>query len=221
MTATGRRGRPGTGHSVRGMPIENVLPRAVAVIGLLTAATAVTVVDTTNPQWSWVEVPASNFVHGRFGWLVPLALISLAVAAAIVVALAHDRSRWALAVFSAGVFLAALVPAGEPGAWAESSMSNTIHGVAGITALSALPLAVVLLTRAWRPAGRALSISRWLVVAAFMGFAATWIDVLGGPGLSAGPYSTVVGLAERALLCAGAVWLAIALFELRGREVQG
>lgn len=202
------------------METANVLPRAVAVGSLLTAVAAVLVVDTMNPQWSWVEVPASNFVHGRFGWLVPVALIGLSVAAAVVVALSRERSRWALAVFSAGAFIAALVPAGEPGAWEQSSATDAVHGLAGITALSALPIAAVLLTRAWRPVRRALSVTRWLVVAAFLAFAATWVDVLGGPGLSAGPYPTVVGLAERALLCAGAVWLTLALFELRGREVK-
>lgn len=217
MTAAGRRARAARGNSVPAM--RTILPRAVAVTGLVTAAVAVAVVDTVNPQWSRVEVPVSNFVHGRLGLLVPAALIGLAVAAAIVVASTSGRSRWALAVFAAGALVAAVFPAGEPGAWDETTTAGTIHGVAGLTALTVLPVAVLLLTRAWRPVSRVLAVTRWLVVAGFAGFAAAWIDVLGGPQLSAGPYPTVVGPAERALLGAGALWLAVALFELRGREV--
>jgi hypothetical protein len=200
--------------------MRTVLPRAAAVTALVTAAVAVTVVDAVNPQWSWVEVPVSNFVNGRLGALIPAALIGLALAAGIVVASTRERSRWALAVFAAGALVAAVFPAGEPGDWDDTSAAGTIHSIAGLTALTVLPVAVLLLTRAWRPVSRALSAARWVVVAMFAGFAAAWIDVLGGPQLSAGPYATVVGLAERALLSAGAVWLVIALFELRGREVE-
>ena len=52
------------------------------------------------------------------------------------------------------------------------------------------------------------------------GLVVAGIDVIGGPHLSAGPYPTVVGLAERAPLAAGAVWLAIALFEVRDRTPE-
>ena len=69
------------------------------------------------------------------------------------------------------------------------------------------------------PKRRALSVTAWMIVAA----------LIGGPGLSGGPYptvaglaETVVGLAERALLTAGTVWLAIALLQppRRGRTPE-
>src|ERR671918_3074992 len=54
-----------------------------AVVALLAAPVAIAITDLNNPQWSWLEYMASHYVHGRAGWLIPLALGSVAAGSAL------------------------------------------------------------------------------------------------------------------------------------------
>jgi hypothetical protein len=96
-----------------------------------------------------------------------------------------------------------------------------VHGIAGMLAFAVLPAAAVLLTRAWRrdprwrPVARALCVAAALTVATFLALAVVLVDVLDGPSLTAGPWESLVGLAERLALWSYVAWLAIAAAGLR------
>jgi hypothetical protein len=205
---------------------------AVAVVALLTAPVAIVVADVSNPQWNWLEYMASHFVHGRAGWLIPLALVGVAAGSAVLTLLlgatGSTGSRggrvgaWLLAIWSAAVALAAVFPADPPEQWDRPpSPAGMVHGLAGMTAFLVLPLAATVLTRAWwrvpqwRPVRAALTLTATLVVVTFVLFMVTWIDVLGGPGLSVGSHPTLAGLAERLLLWTGLAWLCVTAVGLR------
>ncbi|MFC3499805.1 DUF998 domain-containing protein [Micromonospora krabiensis] len=195
---------------------------------------AVAVADGLNPQWSWLEHMASYFVHGRAGWLITVTGVSLAAASAVLIRLAVASSRggrgglWLLGVWAAGMLVAGVFPADPPGQWDRPpSTVGSIHGVGGLAAFLALPVAAVLLNRAWQrdarwlPVARALRLTTAAVVAAFVVFVVTWIDVMVGPTLSVGSTPTVVGLTERVMLWADVGWLAVAAMGLRRMARDG
>ncbi|GIJ78668.1 Protein of unknown function [Micromonospora phaseoli] len=202
-----------------------------ALAGLVLALAAIAVADAVNPQWSWVEHMASHFVHGRAGWLITVAGVTIAGASAMLIKLSAEFNRtsragrigrWMLGVWALGMLVAGVFPADPPGQWDRPpSTAGLVHGVGGLAAFLALPVAAVLLTRAWRQqprwqaAGPALRVARALVLAAFAVFMVTWVDVMVGPNLSIGSQHTVVGLTERVMLWADVGWLAVAATGLR------
>jgi len=190
--------------------------------GLFAAPAAVAALDLANPQWSWIELPASTFVDGRSGWLLSLAAISagLATAAMIRPMAANTRGSRAgvglLGVWATGMVIGGLVPADPPGRWDDQTTANTVHGVAALTAFLALPIAAVLLTGAWwrdprrrRFRGRLL-VTAAAAVATYAAFMVAMVDLMGGPDLAVGPHPTIAGLLERVMLWSYVGWLATA-----------
>ncbi|MGW5363394.1 DUF998 domain-containing protein [Actinopolymorpha pittospori] len=199
-----------------------------AVVGLALSLAAIAVADVANPQWSWVEIMASHYVHGQAGWLITVVGVSLAAATMALIRLAAARTRggrvglWLLGTWAAGMLIAGLVPADPPGQWDRPpTVPGMVHGVAGMTAFGVLPVAVLILTRVWRrdarwrPVAPALAVAAVAVLAAFAVFTLTWIDAINGPRLALGSYETVTGLAERVMVWANAAWLAVASIGLR------
>lgn len=193
--------------------------------GYLVAAGAA---DLANPDWSPVEFMVSHYVHATAGWLITVALLSLAAASALLLWLAAGRTTggrlglWLLGVWTAGVLLGGVFPTDPYGQWDQPpTPAGMVHGTAGLLAVVVLPAAAVVLTRTWRrdprwqPVARALTWTAALTVTTVAGLIVAFVDVLGGPSVSAGPWESLVGLAERLTLWSYVAWLATAALGLR------
>jgi hypothetical protein len=178
--------------------------------------------DLVNPGWSPVESMVSHYVHARAGWLITVALLSLAAASAALLRRAAGRAGRLgpalLGVWAACVLVGAVFPSDPPGSWDRPpTPSGLAHGVAALVAFVALPSAAVVLTRRWRrdpcwprPVARLLSVAAALTVVSLLAFAVLFADVTDGPSLTFGPWESLVGLAERVMLCCYVGWLAVA-----------
>ncbi|GAA4954403.1 DUF998 domain-containing protein [Actinoplanes utahensis] len=190
--------------------------------GLAGFVAAAGLADLLNPGWSPVERMVSHYVHGRAGWLIPLALLSLAVASGVLLRRIAGHTRdgraglWSLGAWTAAVLLGAVFPADPYGRWHEPpTTAGMVHGAAALVAFTVLPVAAVLLTRTLeqgraRPAGRLLRVMAAATVAACLILVVAFLDVSDGPSLTAGPWESLVGLAERLTLWTYVAWLAVA-----------
>ncbi|MFJ7158816.1 DUF998 domain-containing protein [Streptomyces sp. NPDC101118] len=215
------------------MTATNTAPAAgvrapLTLIG--TGALAMAAVETLNPRYDLVSETLSRYVHGTAGWLLPAALLAVGAASAVLTvrlgAVARRAPRAALAVWTAGILVAALFPADPPGHWTRPSLSELVHGNAAFLAFAALPTAAVLLRgtlAAGRPAlSTALNAFTVASVATTAALAVFLVDVMqGGPSLGLGGVPTLVGLAERLVLAADLGWIALALAAARPRAEQG
>jgi hypothetical protein len=201
----------------------------IALGGYLVAAGAA---DLVNPDWSPVETMVSHYVHARAGWLITVALLSLAAASAVLLRTAATRTvggragLWSLAVWTAAVLAGAVFPADPPGQWDRPpTPSGLIHGIAALVAFTALPVAAVLLTLTWRrdprwrPVRRALTTAAVVTVITYPAAVGALLDVQGGPSVHVGPWTGPVGLAERLMLGSYVAWLAVAALGLRRQAV--
>jgi hypothetical protein len=187
------------------------------------------VADVINPDWSPAEAMISHYVHApRGGWLVPLGTLSMAIASGMLTWLAAAYTRGSraglalLGVWAAGLLVAGVFPTDPPGRWDQPpTTAGTLHGVAALLAVAALPTAAVVLSRVWRrdprwhPVAGGLAVTAALAAAAFALFMITFFDVMGGPSLAVGTWSTVTGLAERVMVWAYVGWLVVAAVGLR------
>ncbi|GLW56139.1 DUF998 domain-containing protein [Kitasatospora phosalacinea] len=189
-----------------------------------TGALAMAAVEALNPEYDLVSETLSRYVHGTAGWLLPAALLAVGAASAVLVvrlgagagSRARRAGRAALAVWTAGILVAALFPADPPGRWSRPSLSELVHGNAAFLAFAALPTAAVLLrgTLAARRPGLRTALTALTVVsaAATAALAVFLVDVMdGGPSLGLGGAPTLVGLVERLVLAADFGWVALAL----------
>ena len=224
-TVSARRAEPGqSAGRARGrrMAVDAVLA------GLTGYVAAAGTADFINPDWSPVESMVSHYVHARAGWLITVALLSLAAASAVLLRLAATRTRggrlglWLLGTWTASVLLGGVFPADPYGRWDQPpTLAGMVHGIAGLIAFVALPAAAVILTRTWRrdprwrPVARPLTVAAALTVASFLALMVTFFDVQGGPSLSVGPWESLVGLTERLMLWSCVAWLAIGAAGLR------
>ncbi|MFB7948808.1 DUF998 domain-containing protein [Kitasatospora phosalacinea] len=188
-----------------------------------TGALAMAAVEALNPEYDLVSETLSRYVHGTAGWLLPAALLAVGAASAVLVVRlgtgagrAGRAGRVALAVWAAGILVAALFPADPPGRWSRPSTSELVHGNAAFLAFAALPTAAVLLRgtlAARRPGLRtALTALAAVSAAATAALAVFLVDVMdGGPSLGLGGAPTLVGLVERLVLAADFGWVALAL----------
>jgi hypothetical membrane protein len=193
------------------------------------------VADLINPDWSPAEAMISYYVHApRGGWLVPLGLLVMAVASGTLTWLAAaytrgDRAGLALlGVWAAGLLVAGVFPIDAPGQWDRPpTTAGTLHGVAALLAVATLPAAAVVLSRVWRrdprwrPVAGGLAVTAALSVVASALFMITFFDVMGGPSLAVGAWSTVTGLAERVMVWAYVGWLVVAAVGLRRITREG
>ncbi|MEU4620528.1 DUF998 domain-containing protein [Actinoplanes sp. NPDC023801] len=202
--------------------------RGTAVLAALAAYVLLAgTADLINPGWSPVETMVSHYVHAPAGWLIPAALFSLGTAAALLrkplTASGSSRAgRRLLAAFTAAVLTGALFPADPPGRWDQPpTVSGIVHGTAALIAFSALPAAAIVLTRTWRrdrrwqPVARPLTVTAALCTVTCAALAVLFADVTDGPSLTAGPWESLVGLAERLALWSYVAWLAVAAWGLR------
>lgn len=193
--------------------------------GYLVAAGAA---DLLNPDWSPVESMVSHYVHARAGWLITVALLSLAAASAMLLRLVVAGTTGGrlglclLGVWTAGVLLGAVFPTDPYGQWDQPpTPAGMVHGTAGLIAVIVLPAAAVVLTRTWhrdirwRPVARALTCTAALTVTTLAVLTVAFVDVLDGPSLPAGPWESLIGLAERLTLWSYVAWLATAALGLR------
>jgi Protein of unknown function (DUF998) len=200
------------------------------LVGLTGFVAAAGTADLANPDWSPVESMVSHYVHARAGWLITVALLSLAAASAVLLRLAASRTRggrlglWLLGVWTAGVLLGAVFPTDPYGQWDQPpTPAGMVHGIAGLIAFVVLPAAAVVLTRTWRrdrrwrPVARPLTVAAALTVTTFLALMIAFFDVQGGPSLSVGPWERLIGLAERLMLWSCVAWLAVATVGARRR----
>ncbi|MFE4634544.1 DUF998 domain-containing protein [Streptomyces sp. NPDC056773] len=191
---------------------------------------ALAVVEALNPEYDLVSETLSRYVHGTAGWLLPAALLAVSAASAVLAvrlgAGTRRAGRVALAVWTAGILVAALFPADPPGHWSRPSPSELVHGNAAFLAFAALPTAAVLLrgTLAARRPGLRTALSALTVasVTATAALAVFLVDVMdGGPSLGLGGAPTLVGLAERLVIAADLGWIAVAMAAAGARHEQG
>jgi hypothetical protein len=193
------------------------------------------VADLINPDWSPAEAMISHYVHApRGGWLIPLGVLVMAVASGTLTWLVAAYTRGGrfglglLGVWTAGLLVAGVFPADPPGQWDQPpTTAGALHGVAGPLAFAVLPAAAVVLSRVWRrdprwrPVAGGLAVTTALSVAAYVLFMITFFDVMGGPSLAVGAWSTVTGLAERVMVWAYVGWLVVAAVGLRRITREG
>ncbi|MEV5604608.1 DUF998 domain-containing protein [Streptomyces sp. NPDC052299] len=200
----------------------------LTLIGI--GALAMAAVETLNPDYDLVSETLSRYVHGTAGWLVPVALLAVGAASAVLVARlgggTHRAGRAVLAVWTVGILIAAVFPADPPGRWSRPSFSELVHGNAAFLAFAALPTAAALLRRtlaARRPGlRRALTTLTAASAAATAVLAVFLVDVMGGgPSLGLGGAPTLVGLAERVVLAVDFGWVALALAAAGARHERG
>lgn len=221
--------RPSSGRGKwRRIAVDAVL---AGLIGYVAAAGTA---DIANPDWSPVERMVSHYVYAKAGWLITVALLSLAAASAVLLRLAATRTRggrlglWLLGVWTAGVLLGGVFPTDPYGQWDQPpTPAGMVHRIAGLIVFVVLPAAAVVLTRTWRrdprwqSVGRALTVAAVLTVTTFLALMVTFFDVLGGPSLSVGRWESLVGLAERLMLWSYVAWLTVAAVGLRRMTANG
>ncbi|MFJ8013816.1 DUF998 domain-containing protein [Streptomyces sp. NPDC096339] len=216
------------------MTATNTAPAAgvrapLTLIGI--GALAMAAVEALNPEYDLVSETLSRYVHGTAGRLLPVALLAVGAASAVLVVRLGARTRRAgraaIVVWTAGILVAALFPADPPGHWSRPSLSELVHGNAAFLAFAALPTAAVLLRRtlaarqrqALRTALNALTMASATLTAALAVFLVDVMD--GGPSLGFGDTPTLVGLVERLVLAADLGWVALALAAAGTRNEQG
>ncbi|MDO3703301.1 DUF998 domain-containing protein [Micromonospora sp. C28SCA-DRY-2] len=175
--------------------------------------------DVLNPQYHPFSETVSRYVNGTAGWLIPAAILGMGLSSLLLHSLLRRLpgrrvGKGALALWTAGLTVAAVFPADPPGRWSRPSTSEMVHGLAAWLAFAAFPVAAVLLTkpltahvgrgRRWLIAAAAGSVLGTVALAVFMA------DVMDGPSLGIGGVPTLLGLVERLLLGANLAWIALA-----------
>ncbi|MFI5530676.1 DUF998 domain-containing protein [Kitasatospora sp. NPDC051853] len=223
------------------MKSVNTTGAGLALIG--GGALAMVAVEGLNPRYALVSETLSRYVHGTAGGLLPLALLAVAAASGLLALrlgptagrtgrVAVGRAgRVALAVWAAGLAVAAVFPADPPGHWSRPSTAELVHGSAAFLAFTALPTAAVLLrgrllrggpVARWPRLGTALNVLVAATVSSTAVLAVFLVDVMdGGPSLGLGGAPTLVGLAERLVLAADLGWVALALVALAAGAGRG
>ena len=189
----------------------------VGIVGVVVFVCAVLILHMVQPGLDPRDEAVSYYVHGPFGWVLTVGLISLGIGSmSLVFGLVHlVEGGWGRAgkrlvgVWGLGVLLGGVFPADPPGHWNEPpSLAGMIHGSAAMLAFLALPLGALCLARAfrqdprWRPQG---SLLLGLAVAAAISlvvFMASLAPVFVRPGPP-----VLLGLSERVLLATYAAWL--------------
>ena len=138
-------------------PAATSLLASVGLFGVGVFVLATSALHFSQPRLDPMREAVSYYVHGRSGWALTVGLVALAVGSA---ALTIDVARGlrggragvaCLALWSVGVFLGGVFPADPPGNWSRPpSAAGAVHGIAAMVALAVLPVAALLLSRAFR-----------------------------------------------------------------------
>lgn len=184
--------------------------------GLGLASLALMTLHLVQPELDPVHQPVSFYIHGEWGWLLPLALGAFGGASLLLSwALAgwlSRRSRNAILFFGAGMLGLAIVPSDRWFPWeGDPSVTGLIHASFAIVAPAVLLEPMMAL--AWRRPIRPSQPARWLVV----GYAASLVG--SAASLAAGfvfdrspPW---IGVAERVLALTAVGWLALMAWHVR------
>jgi hypothetical protein len=177
-----------------------------------------------QPQLSPTDEPMSYYVHGAYGWLISVGLIALGIGSSALTLGVARRAvgvrQWCgvafLAVWSAGALLGGMFAADPPGQWDRPpSAAGAIHGVAAIIALTALPVAAILLSRSTavdrqtRPQSSRAKVLALATVITYIAFMLSVVPVMLRPGPP-----VLLGLAQRLLFIAYLVWLSHVAFRI-------
>jgi hypothetical protein len=189
---------------------------SLTLAGMAGFALTVGALHVLQPGLSPRDEAVSYYVHGPFGWLLTLGLLSLGAGSLALVAglapMAYGRrariGRFVLAVWALGVLLGAVFPADPRGHWDRPpTPGGMIHGQAALLAFVALPVAAVLLSGALRREerrhARLLAGLGAATAVSLLLFTASLVPVFVRPGPP-----VLLGLSERALLACYAAWLA-------------
>lgn len=176
----------------------------LAVLGA--AALAITLADVLTPEYDPITEPVSRYVNGDSGWLITFAILAISIGAALLLwrrrGAGSRFGRGALALWSAGLLIAAIFPADPPGHWANPSASEMVHGIAAWIAVAAFPIGALLLSR---------TVVAWFSLATTVLFVVYMVDVMDGPSIPFGG----LGLAERVMIGADLLWMATAAIKAR------
>ncbi|NUT44216.1 MAG: DUF998 domain-containing protein [Thermoactinospora sp.] len=183
--------------------------KQAVITGSLVGALAFALSDIVNTGMSPVEETVSRFVNTDAGWLVTVGLLAIAAGSAVLTAMVARAglSRLGtglLAVWSAGILVAAIFPADPPGRWDDPSLSETVHGLAAWVALLALMIAAIVITRAL-PRDPVLLAMTVAVVVGLLLFLITLVDAMATRSLP-----PLLGVTERIALAADLGWLVVA-----------
>lgn len=175
--------------------------RRVAVAGIGLFVMLVLSLHVLQPEVNALTVPVSDYVLGRWGWLMTVAFFSLAVGSwaayrAVRTSLAFARWRWGtcgLQAWIGGTAIAGIFP--TDAYTAAFTWHGVIHGAAATIAL--FGLIGVEIGLAWRPVGRFL---QWL--SAGLGGVAVAAFVLGF-------LTDSFSWSERAVIAVHCLWLMV------------
>jgi hypothetical protein len=180
---------------------------------------ALAALHVVQPELSPLTEAMSYYVHGAYGWLLTVALLSIGVSSlALTVGLAtlvHGKlasvGLCLLAVWSIGTILGGMFPADPPGNWDKPpTVAGAIHGIAAIVAITAFSPAAVLISRSVRKARISgmdflLTALAAASVVSFIAFFGSLLPVFLRPGPP-----VLLGLTERILLAVYAAWIGVA-----------
>ncbi|GAA4054490.1 DUF998 domain-containing protein [Nonomuraea soli] len=185
------------------------------ITGSVVGALAFALSDIVNTGMSPVEETVSRFVNTDAGWLVTVGLAAIALGSAALTAMVARAGlgrlgTGLLALWSAGILVAAIFPADPPGRWDNPSLSETVHGLAAWVALLALMIAAIVVTRAL-PRDPVLSGMTVAVVVGLVLFLVTLVDAMATRSLP-----PLLGVTERIALAADLGWLVVAAIRVGG-----
>ncbi len=167
-----------------------------------------------QPEIDLIHQPLSYYVHGRYGWLLPVALATFG-SSAIVLGWTAARetvcpraARWLIA-FGSGMLIAAIAPSDRWFPWeGPVSVSGSIHAIIAVIAPPLL-LGAMWSLRQLTTVNRLTQISLNLLALAYgVGLMTSAISLVVGFITDGAP--PLIGLTERILAVAAVIWLALA-----------
>ncbi len=200
-------------------------------IGLLTFLVCILALHGIQPELSTLHVAMSYYVHGHFGWLLSLGLVSLGIGSAGITLAATRRSHDGLAkrgavvgfgLWSLGVIVAGIFPTDPRANWDQPpSTAGAIHGIAAIVALTAFPAGAIAFAYSarydarWKSSIAIVQFLTVIVVLSYVAFAASLTPVFVRPGPP-----ILLGLTERVQVASYFVWLAFITIKLYQMETS-
>jgi hypothetical protein len=193
----------------------------IAIAGTAYFVVVIAAMHFLSPDIDPVQRPTSEYAVGPFGCLMTSAFISLSLGTwALVIGLHGDLSHaglhraglWVLAVWGAGLLVAAAFPIDLDGA--PQTLAGTIHAINGPVAFFSLTLGTNLVSRGfkqdvrWRPIHRFASALALLMIAEFV-----------AAGLTAAR-ETGAGIAQRVFIVTFATWFLVVAARLRSNVTQ-